>query len=260
MRAVDAIDPRGVYTVDHAWFHLIAELSQTFAGDIGGADSGAIRLAADKFLLTLPPPRDRIHNLFLDAILAAAAYQICESTHSIVNRDDRCDCRHLSTRFLRTRGCWPHLDAIQCCKDWVEQFFSMFVRSHRPAPEIVAARLLRGHPGWTWAYSNLSHEVGLGIRQLNRTFVGRYGMTIKHYHHLARLELGLQRIEAPTSKVEVVALELGYRSKKDFYRIMQQVVGMTPSKYRRLPAEDRAGIARRIREQLHDRARGRLDP
>jgi transcriptional regulator GlxA family with amidase domain len=36
-------------------------------------------------------------------------------------------------------------------------------------------------------------------------------------------------------KIEAVALEVGYRSRKDFYRVLRQTMHMTPQVLRSLP-------------------------
>lgn len=53
-------------------------------------------------------------------------------------------------------------------------------------------------------------------------------------------------------KVEPLALQVGYRSKKNFYRIFSQSVGMTPHRFLRLPpdaARDVLESARLLIEQ-----------
>jgi AraC-like DNA-binding protein len=43
-------------------------------------------------------------------------------------------------------------------------------------------------------------------------------------------------------KIEPVALQIGYGSKKSFYDVFERVVGMTPTAFRRLPSDE----ARRV--------------
>jgi AraC-like DNA-binding protein len=48
-----------------------------------------------------------------------------------------------------------------------------------------------------------------------------------------------------TEKIEAIALKVGYKSKKNFYRAFQDVTGLTPTAFRNL-SEERAFAPRRI--------------
>ena len=38
--------------------------------------------------------------------------------------------------------------------------------------------------------------------------------------------------QVPTEKIDAIALKVGYRSKKNFYRAFQTVTGLTPTAFR----------------------------
>jgi AraC-like DNA-binding protein len=69
------------------------------------------------------------------------------------------------------------------------------------------------------------------------TYVGRLfrdeiGVTVHEYVTRARMVFGAVHVRAGV-KIEALALDLGYRSKKNFYRQFKRRFGMTPEAYRR---------------------------
>jgi AraC-like DNA-binding protein len=55
-------------------------------------------------------------------------------------------------------------------------------------------------------------------------------------------------------KTEALALEVGYRSRKDFYRVMRQTLQTTPALLRRLSPAERLTHRRRLHARLFERA------
>jgi PAS domain S-box-containing protein len=66
---------------------------------------------------------------------------------------------------------------------------------------------------------------------LGRLFRDEVGVTVHEYVTRARMMFGASQIRSGV-KIEAVALELGYRSKKNFYRQFRRRFGMTPYTYR----------------------------
>jgi methylphosphotriester-DNA--protein-cysteine methyltransferase len=64
---------------------------------------------------------------------------------------------------------------------------------------------------------------------------------------LVRLAHAVDRVRH--EKVDVVARDVGFRSKKSFYRAFTQLTGMLPAEFRRLPPES----ARRIVHMIHQK-------
>src|SRR5438034_10710996 len=73
----------------------------------------------------------------------------------------------------------------------------------------------------------------------------------------ARIQASIRHVDSPVSadaaagrspgprgdeKVEAVALSVGYRATKNFYRAFRQLTGTTPTGFRRLPPERAAAV------------------
>jgi PAS domain S-box-containing protein len=66
---------------------------------------------------------------------------------------------------------------------------------------------------------------------LGRLFREEIGVTVHEYVTRARMMFGAAQVRSGV-KIEAVALDLGYRSKKNFYRQFKRRFGMTPEAYR----------------------------
>ena len=75
---------------------------------------------------------------------------------------------------------------------------------------------------------------------LGRLFHDEIGVTVHEYVTRSRMVFGATQVRAGV-KIEAVSLDLGFRSKKNFYRQFRQRFGMTPEAYR----QDRGEAAAR---------------
>jgi PAS domain S-box-containing protein len=66
---------------------------------------------------------------------------------------------------------------------------------------------------------------------LGRLFRDQVGITVHEYITRARMMFGATQVRAG-EKIEAIALDLGYRSKKNFYRQFRRRFGVTPETYR----------------------------
>jgi AraC-like DNA-binding protein len=77
----------------------------------------------------------------------------------------------------------------------------------------------------------LSRTLSRQPAYLGRLFHDEMGVTVHEYVTRARMEYGAEHVRSGV-KIEAVALESGYQSKKNFYRQFKRCFGMTPEAYR----------------------------
>lgn len=77
----------------------------------------------------------------------------------------------------------------------------------------------------------LASALGRQSAYLGRLFREEIGVTVHEYITRARMVFGAAEVRAGV-KIEAVSLDLGYRSKKNFYRQFKRRFGMTPEAYR----------------------------
>jgi AraC-like DNA-binding protein len=75
-------------------------------------------------------------------------------------------------------------------------------------------------------------EIGRSEEYLARLFRQQMGTTVREYIARVRLDRAAHAIRRG-DKIEAVALEIGYRSKKNFYRRFRQQFGITPGAFRK---------------------------
>ncbi|PYR75687.1 MAG: hypothetical protein DMF86_14585 [Acidobacteria bacterium] len=78
---------------------------------------------------------------------------------------------------------------------------------------------------------DVAKTLGVSESRLNRCFRLAFGSTMHRYLLKLRVRYGLDLI-AQGMKIEAAALSVGFRSKKDFYHAVQQLVGCTPAQFR----------------------------
>jgi AraC-like DNA-binding protein len=89
-------------------------------------------------------------------------------------------------------------------------------------------------------HQHYNHHINLSVlakvlrRQsayVGRLFRDEIGLTVHEYVTRARMVFGASQVRTGV-KIEAVSLDLGYRSKKNFYRQFRRRFGMTPAAYR----------------------------
>jgi AraC-like DNA-binding protein len=79
--------------------------------------------------------------------------------------------------------------------------------------------------------ATLARMLGRQAAYLGRLFRNEIGMTVHDYVTRVRIDRGASQVKSGV-KIEAVALCIGYRSKKNFYRQFKRYHGCTPEEYR----------------------------
>src|ERR1700704_1436814 len=90
---------------------------------------------------------------------------------------------------------------------------------------------IRHHYNQRLTLATLARTLRRPSTYLGRLFRKEVGMTVHEYVTRARMVFGAAHVCSGV-KIEAVALNLGYRSKKNFYRQFRRFFGMTPEAYR----------------------------
>jgi AraC-like DNA-binding protein len=131
------------------------------------------------------------------------------------------------------------------------------VRRRHPAPCVDrAASFIRAAPARSWTLGRLARECNESPTRLRRGFIDRFGLSPLAYVQGVRVVAAIG-LSTSGGKVEALAHEVGYRSKKDLYTALDRWVGRTPLELSRMTGGERERLARRV-EALLDR-RGETD-
>lgn len=126
----------------------------------------------------------------------------------------------------------------EAMRAWARDFGHAFARAHqRPISERAKERL-RCDLMQRRGVAGLARDVGCSVAVLQRRFAEESGETPGRYRARMRTATAIQRLRDTDWKVEAVAREVGWKSKKDLYKWLDNLTGLTPTAIRALPATD----------------------
>ena len=234
------------------WLFRVVAQMQSFAGEFAfHLDESDARRLALGLATRLPHPPDREHNVFLATLLLSAASRISRSMHETVRAPHVCDCDRLSDENVRPFLDWQANDARAVFAQWASHYFHAFGASHPPQRAERVARLLRASPQQAWTLAALAKAVHTSATGLRAAFFQAYGVTPHVYMHTVRIARAIVLL-ADDETASATAQAVGYRSRKDFYRVFRQITGVDPSTF--------AAIGLLQRTQISDRLSASLRP
>ena len=116
------------------------------------------------------------------------------------------------------------------------EHFEPAERARVPAnqPRLVrdAQRYLETHYAEHVTITDMSRSLGCSRAQLTRAFRSFLAVSVHEYLTEIRARHAVHALHSSTEKVEAVALMVGYKSKKDLYRTIRAMTGVTPKRVR----------------------------
>ena len=101
-------------------------------------------------------------------------------------------------------------------------------------PAVQSVAQLIHHGNHTGDLSALAEDVGLNPFSLSRLFKSQTGVTLTTFRNRCRVERFLEVYgEGQATTMLAAALDAGFGSYAQFYRVFRQVTGVTPAVYRR---------------------------
>jgi AraC-like DNA-binding protein len=202
---------------------------------------------ADSVLLeictSLPEFESVGDTVLLRALLIEFASRFGEFGHA------RC-CRPLAVRCAFVPAALPILwvnNAVNVRVNfarWLRRLLLELRAAHPLTIPSRAAAVIRKEFRQPLSLITLANRVNAGFSQLQRGFAREYWMSIHRYQRLCRLKAALEHIGSV--QIAAFALEVGYKSKKDFYRVFLSLTSLTPAAFRRLSVFE----ANRIRDSI----------
>jgi AraC-like DNA-binding protein len=201
-------------------------------------ESHSIPELATTFVNALPDAQARAEDLALCGLLLSVAAKWAASLHDNAHgRSAAQKClfvpSHTLDRFVNA----TQEEAKHRFLEWAHAFSIEFSRTHPVSAARRAAVIIRERRDGRDDAVTLADLIGVSPRQLRREFRQTFGITLAKYVRQTRLRRALEVMRLRPGKIEPVALEVGYKSKKNFYRFFKQSTGMTPSAFLRLPSD-----------------------
>jgi transcriptional regulator GlxA family with amidase domain len=118
-----------------------------------------------------------------------------------------------------TAELWEHLDRARAC-------------ANQTGLVCNAQRYLETHYAEHVTITGICRSLGCSRAQLTRAFRSTLAVSVREYLTEIRTRHAVHALRTSTEKVEAVALMVGYKSKKDLYRTIRAVTGLTPKRLR----------------------------
>jgi len=235
------------------WFESVVSRCQVFIGEEAPTEFD-IDEVASTFVRNLPDARCPAEDLLLRAFLLDVADRWGASLHDDLHeRANSASCSFDATSTLRPLLQTGHGNAKHRFLLWARDFPIELHRVHPVSPARQAAAIIRQRAGERSDAATLATLLGVSPRQLRRAFLQTFGVPLPDYLRRMRLLRALELMASHPGKVEPVALDVGYRSKKDFYRVFRQLLGMTPTAFMRLPPDSARSVILHTRLALSRR-------
>ena len=228
-----------------AWLARTRTTVQDLGADLAAADACELSALVGRGVAAMEPAPDHLHGALLSLLLMRVSWQIVQTLHDRGPLDP-CTCAATSWSHVGGLTEWCERDPRRAFREWTDAFLAHFAREHPPTPGARAAALVRADPIKTWTMTALARAVATGPLRLRQEFQTCFGMRPSAYLQLVRATRAVRLLHAAT-KVEAVAWDVGYRSKKDLYAALKRWVGATPTELRSLSDVERQWLERELR-------------
>jgi AraC-like DNA-binding protein len=226
------------------WLDDVIRASQQIAGQSLLADREEVRALLQSFADSLRPSSSPIEAVLLRSVLLDTAYRCGNALHDRLHPQRSAVCPFNPATQLIHFWHAGGRSAATAFQEWIVEFFAELDRTHPLTIAGRIAQLLNRDYKMRWSVQALSRRYRVPATVLSRAFKQEFGVSIRRHQELVRLAMAMGDLRG--DKVEAVALQVGYRSKKDFYRAFKQVTGMTVTDFRNLTPDH----ARQIHERV----------
>jgi len=193
---------------------------------------------ASRLVESLPPAAGAYERILLRSILVGLGLRLIDMSHADL-RGHPCDCAlRCGCDLWRYSSACQNGDPIAEFGEWLANFLTTIRTAHPRAAEERAAWILRSSFRRHIAPARLAYDCGCSLSLLRAKFSRRYGMSFRQYVHLARVVTACRELRNGTPKIEALARECGYSSKKEFYRVFRTATGCVPQAFRQLPGNE----------------------
>jgi AraC-like DNA-binding protein len=230
---------RAQFGINASWLSDTIRECQAFLGESVSLVPSDLRDTAGRFIERLPRPHTPLETLTQKGLLLDLAvqfgYAAHKAFHSHAGPGDRSS-RRCGFQPAASLGEWPR-DSTRSPSEafhrWASRFGFELQTAHPQACVHGAEFYLKQHYEDRLAVNELAQHLRCSPSYLQRTFKETTGFTLREYQAELRLGEVLRLLEGSDLKIEAIARDVGFRSKKDLYRVVQARVGCTPLEFRK---------------------------
>lgn len=209
----------------------------------------------------VPNPTSHVEALAAVGLLVDFTWQAGDRIHRRVCDRGTPSCSFDAARFVaacridaQAPSSW---NASSAMRRWYRDYAEALLDAHAGALLCGRAqervRALLSGPA---TIGDVARELGCSVPVLYRRMKRHCGESPRQYRTRTRVVQAIDHLRGTAWSVESIALDVGWKSKKDLFRAFSQLVGLTPTAFRRLSEHD----ARVLRSRLGQPARDRTEP
>jgi AraC-like DNA-binding protein len=231
--------------METGWVARVDRVVEQLIDELAAVDVRCSSTLIRRFVDGMDPPPDRLHGAVLSTVLMDACARIVQRLHE-QNPFMPCHCQATIWSHVGRLAAWRDQDPRAAFRDWLDVFYAGLEVSHPIDGALRAAQQIRRDPARAWTVETLAAAAAAKATTLRIQFHERYGVRPLQYVHLARVTAAVAMLRTD-AKVESVAWDIGYRSKKDLYAALRRWAGLTPTELRALSDTESAWLERELR-------------
>lgn len=229
------------------WLTRTDAAVERLTDDLAAIDVRGSRFLLQEFLTALDAPPDALHGAVLSTILMDVCGRVVLALHG-QNPAVPCRCEATIWAHVSRFSQWRDTDPRMAFRAWLDVFFEGVEREHPANCAVRAAQSIRSAPNRPWTVDTIAAAADAKTGVLRREFYARFGVKLTAYVHLVRVTRAVSLLRTP-AKVEAVAWDVGYRSKKDLYAALSRWASSTPTELRALSDDEYLWLERQLRVQ-----------
>ena len=230
------------------WLANVTASCQHVCGQLAVCDRAEADSLLRSFSQALPLPGSRAEWLVLRGLLLGVAVRTTATLHNGLHANTEQRCSLSSERMLDDLAGGSVEAAIIAFGSWQRTFLNRLNLAHPPTLGSSIGVLVRRDFRRPWSLATLARHFRVSPSQIRKSFGRKFGRSVHEYQQLARIVAAMDDVRS--TKIDAIALSVGYQSKKNFYTAFRRLIGRTPTEYRRLSPEEASRLKARIGEQL----------
>lgn len=232
----------------HHWLPDVVGMLQVAVGGMLTGELDHMREAIEETVRAIPRPRTPVERVLLRGLLLDLGLLCAQRTQATLRRSADTQQVVAARDLFNLHGVVSEDDPLPSFLEWVRRFFREAERRYaRPAAKHAAAIVATDFRE-RFELAAVARQVHVTPSQLHRQFRREFGLSLRDYHSGTRVLASLDQVLG--AKSDVLAREIGYKSRKNFYRRFRQWTGLTPTAFRQLPTERRQQITDQLRRSL----------
>jgi len=224
--------------VREEWMSQLVRECQIVSGVFVTADVQRLRSGIDAFIDALPDPATPLESHVMRLTLLDVAVRGGGTAHHRYHAAFPCRCRFSASDLLDRHWRAAAGDPRAIFSRWADDYVTSLDRTHIVPLGARAVRALEAHSLTRLDVKRLASALRCSPTKLRHEFRAWTGMAPQRYHSALRAKAAVDRLRQSDLKIDVLAGDLGYRSKTNMYRALRTTCGLTPRQVRRLTTDE----------------------